>query len=196
MIKDGNLGKTDPSIPLLAVIPQPLQGEPIEEVVFQIDEMANLVWAIEKTVQSPCGKPREGRSQQKEKKRQQGTDLKYEQQSQVPLHWIPFAAIQSDAKQSVYRRGKMLSEAGEKIYPQTSLLRKGLSSDNKVLQVYDILNHELCREGLQLKLRYNYGRWLNGEVYLWKGIQKESGGGEGNSGLAFDQLVNFDLNNK
>jgi len=196
MIKDGNLGKADSSLPILGVIPQPIQGEPIEEVVFQIDEMANLVWAIEKTVQTPGGKPREGRSMQKEKKREKGTDWKYEPQSQVPLHWIPFSALQSETKQWVYRRGKMLSEAGEKIYPQTSLIRKGLSSTNQVEQVFDIYNHELCREGLQLKLRYNYGRWLNGEVYLWKAIQKETGGGEGNSGLAFDQLVNFDLNNK
>lgn len=87
----------------------------------------------------------------------------------------------------------MLSESGEKIYPQTSLIRKGLSSINQVEQVYDIYNHELCREGLQLKLRYNYDRWLNGEVYLWKAIQKEAAGGEGNSGLSFDQLVNYDL---
>lgn len=193
MVKTGNQGKTDPSMPLLAVIGQPMQGEPLEEVVFQMDEMANLVWAIEKTVASPSGGSKEGRSQQKERKRQQGTDWKYEPQSQVPLHWIPFAALQSDTKQWVYRRGKMLSETGEKIYPQTSLLRKGLSSGNTVQQVFDIVNHELCREGIQLKLRYNYGRWLNGEIYLWKAIQKETGGGEGSSGLAFDQMVNIDL---
>ena len=193
MVKTGNRGKTDPSMPLLAVIGQPMQGEPLEEVVFQMDEMANLVWAIEKTVTSPSGGSKEGRSQQKERKRQQGTDWKYEPQSQVPLHWIPFAALQSDTKQWVYRRGKMLSETGEKIYPQTSLLRKGLSSGNTVQQVFDIVNHELCREGIQLKLRYNYGRWLNGEIYLWKAIQKETGGGEGSSGLAFDQMVNTDL---
>jgi hypothetical protein len=36
---------------------------------------------------------------------------------------------------------------------------------------------------------YQRTRWKNGKVFIWLGINKNTGRGEGHSGLAFDQIV-------
>jgi hypothetical protein len=36
---------------------------------------------------------------------------------------------------------------------------------------------------------YQRTRWIGGKVFTWLGIRKQTGRGEGTSGLAFDRLV-------
>jgi hypothetical protein len=73
-----------------------LEGEPLEEVAFARDEMANLVWAIEKRVQGTSGEPLDrAREDQRYAFRQQPTaaasaaPLLYRLTTVVPSHWLP-----------------------------------------------------------------------------------------------------------
>ena len=81
-------------------LPPPLsetiEGDPLEEVAFARDEMANLVWAIEKTVQGASGEPIDrAREDQRYAFRQQPTGaasaapLLYRLTTVVPSHWLP-----------------------------------------------------------------------------------------------------------
>lgn len=71
-------------------------GEPLEEVAFARDEMANLVWAIEKRVQGSSGEPidraledqRYAIAQQPASSLAQAP-LLYRLMTAVPSHWIP-----------------------------------------------------------------------------------------------------------
>jgi hypothetical protein len=36
---------------------------------------------------------------------------------------------------------------------------------------------------------YQRARWRHGRTFVWLGVRKETGRGEGSSGLAFDQAV-------
>jgi hypothetical protein len=38
-----------------------LEGRPVEEVLFARDEMANMVWGVERTISLPSGAPKPGR---------------------------------------------------------------------------------------------------------------------------------------
>jgi hypothetical protein len=51
---------TDPSLLLLPVVPKLQQGPPQEEIALIRDELANMVWGIEKTVALPSGISRPG----------------------------------------------------------------------------------------------------------------------------------------
>lgn len=73
-----------------------LEGEPLEEVAFARDEMANLVWAIEKRVQGTSGEPLDrALEDQRYAIRQQPAvasstaPLLYRLMTAVPSHWLP-----------------------------------------------------------------------------------------------------------
>ena len=51
----------------------------------------------------------------------------------------------------------------------------------------------MCPAGLsgaKLAVSYNRTRWSNGRVVVWLSAHRQTGRGEGSSGLAFDLLVN------
>lgn len=181
--------KADGGLAILPTMTNLMKSNPLEEVAFVMDEMANLVWGVEKTYLALSGKGNDARVLQKAIVAEKGSDVMYVSQTHVPNNWIPFALVNTSTTQTMYRRGKMLTESGEKIFPNTSLLRYGLESNNAVKKVYDVSEYEITREGVCLQMKYHYGRWINGETFLWKSIIKETGNGEGHSGLAFDQLM-------
>jgi len=74
----------------------------------------------------------------------------------------------------------------EKIKPRTVLLRQGL--DQQPPQSYFLHEEEVPRAGIQVTQVYQRTRWNNGQVFCWLGVKKQTGRGEGSSGLAFDRV--------
>ncbi len=77
-----------------------LEGNPVEEVSFARDEMANLAWAIEKRVQGTSGEPLDrSLEDQRYAIRQQptvaGSDARvlYRLMTPVPSHWLPLLPL-------------------------------------------------------------------------------------------------------
>jgi hypothetical protein len=121
--------------------------------------------------------------------------IHYLAMTEVPENWIPFIPVHitNDNREIQLQRASMLriieGDAANpvKIKPQTSILREGLDSlpDPKS---YFIHEQEVLRAGTRVEQSFQRTRWINGEVFVWLGMKKKPGRGEGTSGLAFDQI--------
>lgn len=162
-----------------------LEGDPIEQVNFLRDEMANLVWAVENTVPSQAGKGVSGNEMAI--KDVQVTPfvpvgnalIRYVAGTTVPQNWIPFIPVHMEGSISEIRlqRAKM---PGAK--PPLGVLLKEKDAP------YYINEKKLPRSGVIVERTFQRARWWNGKSYLWLGRYKEAGKGEGWSNLKFDQI--------
>lgn len=183
------------------------EGNPLEEIWFIRDEMANMVWGIEKVVPSSIGTGVPG-SEYALQKRQfhekiigpaaeidYAANIYYRAMTDVPENWIPFIPVHADGhrRQIQLQRGSMLriiegdNLTPEKIKPLTGILREGLEIKPKPIAYY-IHEEEVTRSGTKIIQGFQRTRGMDGQVYVWFGAKKKTGRGEGNSGLAFDQL--------
>ena len=165
----------------------PMDGAPIEEVLLLRDELANMVWGIERLVPGASGQPLDRTTAW-------NTSLpiapppsadatpQYRLGSNVPDYWIPFIPtevypVPPDGSSIVkLQRGKLPTSPS--------------SAQGRMLEETDggFRLEEVPREGVLLERRYRYARGLNGAAVLWIGRQRSVGKGEGRSGLRFDFL--------
>ena len=187
-----------------------LKGDPVEQVHFMRDEMANMVWGIESIVPDRVSKgvPGNERSSRMqayirnleapETFEASGNEARYRYQlsnaGTIPENWIPFIPVNiGDAVES---RQIQLQRAAlprlvrgfeaRRIRPQTSLLSKGIEADH--VSAYHIFEEEVPRAGAIVKGRWKRTRWLNGKTFVWFAREKTVGRGEGASQLQFDFL--------
>lgn len=121
--------------------------------------------------------------------------IHYLAMTSVPENWIPFVPvhIKDDNRETQLQRASMLriidgdTVQPVKIKPQTSILREGLEEMPDALAYY-IHEEEVTRAGVKVVQSFQRTRWMNGEVFVWLGMKKKTGRGEGSSGLAFDQI--------
>jgi hypothetical protein len=188
---------------LPATVRHALQGAPLEEVTMFRDEMANLVWGVERVVQGPSGEPVargliESRSLRQSIPGDLGdAKIVYRLMTPVPEHWVPFVSVpvpgipldrfatELERRPLVhFRRG----EAPQLIHPRGTLLRADLSLDISD-DLLRIAEEEIPREGILLTRRFQLARTATGGSVLWIGRQKVAGRGEGASGLRFDTAL-------
>jgi protein-disulfide isomerase-like protein with CxxC motif len=74
------------------------------------------------------------------------------------------------------------------VQPRTVLLRQGL--DEHPAQTYLVAQEEVSRAGTRVLQAYQRTRWTDGRVVAWLRVRRQTGRGEGSSGLRFDFLVN------
>lgn len=173
-----------------------LDGDPIESVVLLRDEMANMVWGVEQTVQTATGDVVDRREQRGDERGLQQLDgdpvdaeLVYRLATPVPDHWIPFVPVPaSDAsgdetidsgvvlERRIMRR--MTAGGPLDLEPQGKILEPG-----RPLRVEE---EEVPREGAVITRGYQLARWSDGSTHVWLGRSKRPGRGEGRSGLRFD----------
>jgi hypothetical protein len=186
------------------------EGDPLEEIVLIRDEVANMVWGIEKTIPLITGVGGRGADAGlKIKQFHQNlvnqnkvqdvvpptAPIYYQAMTDVPEHWIPFLPVhvKGDNREVQLQRASMMRIlqgdplAPVKIKPFTSILREGL--DASAPQAYYIHEEEVPRTGVCITQAFQRTRWVNGEVFVWLGMKKKTGRGEGSSGLAFDQIA-------
>lgn len=187
------------------------EGHALEEIYLLRDEIANMVWGVESIVPVPTGKGNRGKEtgyEFKAKLQQLKGDVTLEDDlvdnnakirfqivNSVPENWIPFVPthIDEQMREIQLQRAAMPrilhgdEDKPRKVEPRTSLLREGLDEIPK--ETYFLHEEEVSRAGARVRKNFQRTRWFNGKVYCWVGIKKESGRGEGSSGLAFDQLI-------
>jgi hypothetical protein len=178
------------------------EGSDLEEVILIRDELANMVWGIENRVALPSGTVRPGAETAREYlqylQRLAGepeapiapvASIRYQVMNTVPEQWIPFIPVhvEGSVREIQLQRAALPrilpKKPIEKIRPRTSLLRQNLP--NK----YMIHEEEVPRAGIVVSQSYQRTRWLDGKVFTWLGASKQTGRGEGSSGLRFDTLV-------
>jgi hypothetical protein len=123
--------------------------------------------------------------------------ISYLAMTDVPENWIPFIPVhkKEESREIQLQRasmpriikGELNSNVPTKIKPQTSILREGLEIQPKPQPFY-IHEEEIPRSGVRVTQTFQRTRWINGEVFVWLGMRKKTGKGEGSSGLAFDQI--------
>jgi hypothetical protein len=189
-----------------------LDGPALEEVVLLRDEMANMVWGVEKLVSLPDGSAVPGSEAAAETRAyferlldEAGgggstepasvADIRYRVMESVPEHWIPFIPAQipgGDRAIRLQRAAMPRVLEGDpndpvRVRPLTTLLRPGL--DVSPAQPYFLEESEVPREGVHVLKHFQRTRWQNGRVVVWLGVRKQTGRGEGASGLGFDRII-------
>ncbi len=169
-----------------------LQSDPIEQVNFMRDEMANMVWAIEETIPDATGKGINGN----EAADQTGVlpppianstaAIRYLLGTSVPENWIPFLPVQKqNAVQDIYFQRASMPKLGDP--PVDVVKAKGLLL-NEVPAPYYINEEEVPYSGSIVKRAIQRVRWYDGKTYIWTGRYRETGRGQGGSNLRFDQI--------
>jgi hypothetical protein len=75
-----------------------------------------------------------------------------------------------------------------RVEPRGKILRTGLDGAG-VREAYSLHEEEVPRAGIIVTRTFQRARWFDGKIYTWLGRRKETGRGEGASGLVFDQIV-------
>jgi len=182
--------------PLLVVLPSALgalRSEPIEDVALQRDEVANLVWGIERRVQGPSGR---GVDQpwfasdfalpELSVPVAETFELIWRFATPIAGTWIPYVAAIGTTpgdppRQARYlRRARLLDTADAEARGARSYLLRDAKK---------IREEEVTRAGCRLTLGDQLARGFDGSVHVWRGRSKRPGRGEASSGLNFDSAT-------
>jgi hypothetical protein len=204
----GGRGAADQRLLLAPAVAKTQQGDPIERIIFARDEMTNMVWGVEERVPGALGQGADGferatalsdyflqRVPPSEVPREP-TDatIRYVLGTTVPENWVPFIATRKPGSARLIRlqRASMprLTDAipDSRVEPRGAVLRVGLDGV-EVRQPYFIHQEEVPRAGAIVTRGFQRTRWFDGKVFTWIGRRKETGRGQGASGLEFDRLT-------
>jgi hypothetical protein len=183
-----------------------LQSEAIEEVHLLRDEMANMVWGVEATVQDNWGFATEGRSasihfeswltqlagaDENTEELQTGkidANFKYSIGTTVPPNWIPFIPVRNEGAQIVFRRAAMPRFNGDfaatRIRPRTEVLSGKTDTKGR----YNIKEEEIAASGITVRQLWRRSRWFDGRNITWLVREKNIGRHRESSGLQFDVI--------
>lgn len=205
----------DTDLLLLPTVAKIQESKPVEEVVFIRDEMANMVWGVETIIPLPNGWSKSGFESAAEyhgllqklitdsvvvvepdspvKDGDEEANIRYEVMNTIPENWIPFipAHVKDSNREVQIQRAAMprilegKQGKPDKIRPRTALLQEGLAQKKP----YFIHEEEVPRSGIRVEQSFQRTRWSNGKVFVWFGVRKTTGRGEGSSGLGFDRIV-------
>jgi hypothetical protein len=201
----------DTSLLLMPTAAKIQQGPLAEDVWLVRDEVANMVWAVEKTVPLASGDSKPGLETARQtlacyqaQLAQSGVvpalsaasaSVRYQVMTTVPENWIPFIPVHVDGdNREIQLQRAALPRILEgdpnppvKVQPRTMLMRQGL--DGVPPQPYLVHEEEVSRAGTRVTQAYQRTRAADGRVYTWLRVRRQTGRGEGSSGLAFDQIV-------
>ncbi|MFZ2269284.1 MAG: hypothetical protein WAV95_17045 [Azonexus sp.] len=157
-----------------------LQGEPVEIAELLRDEMANLVWAVERRIEGESGASLDRaealqRAAPIPQEPPVETDLRYVLQSTLPSNWYPMEL------ESTPRRQLRL----------TTLAASGAGPLGHLLPaIGEHLNEEeIARDGIRLLRRAVLARTASGRLIVWARNERHIGRGEANGGLLFDRTT-------
>ncbi|HTJ74976.1 MAG TPA: hypothetical protein VL337_06390 [Acidimicrobiales bacterium] len=156
------------------------EGPLLEDVLYLRDEMANMVWAVERTVTGPSGDPH-SRADERRPPPDPGpgpvarAELDYRLGTAVPDHWIPYLPTSDGYRAAALVRGRIEGQpppAG-RFVPEDAQRR--------------LADGEVPRDGVRVRRVPVVTRRVDGSYARWVTRRVSVGRGEGSSGLAFDE---------
>lgn len=185
-----------------------MEGSPIEKVIFARDEVSNVVWAIEQTIQGPLGNGVDWDNLSKERKKiildqlaagQTPSPLEAANYSyqyitdNTPENWIPFVArnlvpenIMILQRGVIQRHYPGIPAAIQNIRPAGKMLNENTNGN-----AYFLFNEEIPKAGIEVSRSFQRARWFNGKVVNWLGRRKTAAFGQLHNQLKFDTTKNF-----
>ena len=186
--------RVEPGLLLAPTLASRIDGAPLEQVALFRDEMANMVWGVERRVQGASGGSYDRVDEASRRALSQqlsgaavAAELVYRLATDVPAHWLPYVPVPAAGNSSTHpvielqRRAMQRTEADgtrQRMLPRGQLLSQGDRLEEE----------EVPREGVVIERAFQYARWFDGRALLWVGRRKTAGRGEGASGLRFDTL--------
>jgi hypothetical protein len=217
---EGQAGVTaDSSLLVLPTAPKIQESAPTEDILLIRDEVANMVWGVEKVVPLASGESKPGLEAARqtlayfENLLEQSlggvvpppaispaAPIRYRVMTTVPENWIPFIPVHvpGDNREIQLQRAALPrilegdpDPVKQKVRPRTTLLREGL--DQTPPQPYFVHEEEVPRAGGRVFQCFQRTRWTGGQVYTWLRVKRQTGRGEGSSGLGFDEIINVPM---
>jgi hypothetical protein len=175
------------------------ESDPLEEVGFFRDEMANVVWGVERTVQGAAGTGVD-RYEEAQRALAAGEDqqvpadvgdaqLLYRLSTRVPDHWHPFVPVRPPDAPADSGAIQLERRPLVRVHPDGT--REEIQPRGRLLTATDPLvlaEEEVPRSGAVVTRNLQLARWTDGRYLLWSGRRKRTGTGEGASGLRFDAV--------
>jgi hypothetical protein len=188
----GEVGSYNRQFFLPAALTQSLESEPIEQVNFLRDEMANMVWAVEDWIPDATGMGINGNDAADTTGVQpppivgSTASIRYVLGTAVPENWIPFLPVHRPGSvQDIQFQRAAMPKLGSP--PRDVIKAKGVML-NEVPPPYYVNEEEVPNSGSLIMRRWQRTRWFNGRTYVWIGRSRETGRGQGSSNLRFDQI--------
>ncbi len=138
----------------------PLEGPVLERVVLGVDEDANLLWAVEETVEAGQRLPDAAESGPPASDNT-APRVGYRPLSDSPPRWHPYPADDA-AEPRRFRQGRLASGAGVTDLPL------GASRILPTDHVHEIVPAAIPARGLQVQRRWVLARDADGRVVLWQ----------------------------
>jgi hypothetical protein len=180
-------GSADTRLLLAPTVTKTLESDLLEAVLFLRDEMANMVWAVERTVPDAAGGGADGYAVARAGAvaptvpplHPTIANARYTLGTDVPHNWHPFIPVHvPDSNRSVQLQRAKLPGPSRELYGQVL----------RVASPYYLNEEEVPRAGKMVSRAFQRARWPGGSTFLWLGRRAATGHGEGSSGLAFDQV--------
>ena len=155
----------------------------MEQVHFLRDEMANMVWAVERRVMSRLGEAFDlslGDRPTSASAPPVTAPTRYQLGTDVPPNWRPFIPTHLPGSSRAIR------------LQRARLPDQPAHTAGAILAVpgpYFLAEEEVPRAGTIVDRAFKRARWIDGTSFLWIGRRSSTGRGEGSSGLAFDQII-------
>ncbi|MFG1950362.1 hypothetical protein [Micromonospora sp. NPDC048830] len=188
---------------LPATAAQTLDSEPVEEVRLGRDEMANLAWAVERTVTGATGRPIDRTAQvgraavppRPPVAEASGTvpALSYSFATTVPENWVPLIPGPTQDRPDVVRLRRVPLQRPSRQGPPVAvtgfsrLLDWRRRADGELVELA-VPEEEVPRAGARVLRQWQLARWSDGSVHLWLGRARRAGTGELSSGLRYDTV--------
>jgi hypothetical protein len=159
----------------------PIDGEPIEDVVFLRDEEANVVWAVEEVVWDSVGKTRiRFGPESSAELPPRPSEASYRLRSDVPKHWIPYVPRPIDSVGQVYLRRARSSEEFSRDNPQ---YRSRVVAESWMLN-----EEEVSRLGVDVARLWRAISGTDGRRHFWIGRRKRLVARHASAGLEYDYI--------
>lgn len=175
-----------------------IESAPLEDVAFLRDELANMGWAVERTIASETGRPLDRHEAYLEARRraeagQEGQAAPdptlggpaYRLMTEVEDQWIPLLPVKYEESRRFLRGAMRRPRPDASGFDDVAPLGRILEPETPDLRLYDA---EVPRDGARVTRTWQLARDAAGRTYLWVGRRKEAGTGESSSGLRFDSL--------
>jgi hypothetical protein len=162
-----------------------LSSRPLEEILFMRDEMANMAWAVEHSVEGPLEQRLEPAAEPdppQSELSEPSAIPRYRLATDVPGSWIPLLPQRTATDPPSLRlvRAAVLEAEG------TNAVRRARSALLNAAPKLALFDEEVPREGVIVARQFEATRWIEGQALLWAGLRKRVGKGEGASALRFD----------
>jgi hypothetical protein len=173
---------------LAPTLARSIDGAVLEDVMFLRDEMADLAWGVERSIESPAelSLPLSTTTPAFSLPAPMaGASAVYSLSSPVPDNWIPLLPVElmnGGVLGQRLKRGAVLQPDGSM---KAHAARGTVLNAGGDLLLYD---EEVPREGTRVTTRRRMSRWMDGSTWVWTAFRNEVGRGEGSAGLRFDQL--------